>query len=74
MPLKDLVTQSTLSLKGETPAVRPGAEAINDLHFVGGNHVHSDANKPMTQLGTAAGTLQGSKFNQTTPYANPEVQ
>ena len=73
MALKDSVTQSTLSLKGETPALRPGAEAINDLHFVGGAHVHSDSEKPITQLATAATNLQGSKFNQGAPYANPEL-
>ena len=72
MALIDSLTQSTLSLSGETPKVRPGAEAINDIHFVGGQHVHSDPEKPISQLASDALTLAGSKFSKAAPYVNPE--
>ena len=65
--LKDQIG-STLGLKGEQPATRAGANAINDIHYDAKTKGHVEH----SELGNKSATLQGSKFNQSTPYANPE--
>jgi hypothetical protein len=64
---------SDISFKGATPAKRAGADTINDLHVDDiskpSGHVHRGSE--LTDLGTRAETLQGSKFNNSTKYEKP---
>jgi hypothetical protein len=66
--LKNQVS-STLGLKGETPANRPGAAAINDIRY----NVAKGEEINNSDLNVASDNLQGSKYNQAKPYTNPEV-
>jgi len=59
---------STLGLKGETPAKRAGADAINDINYDTKNKI--DINN--SELNTQSDDLQGSKYNKSNPYTNPE--
>lgn len=73
MGIKQDQLSSKLGLGGVTPEKRKGAEAVNDIHFSGGAHVHTSDVGPVTPLGTAATDLVASKYNSKAPYANPEV-
>jgi hypothetical protein len=68
MGIKATQLASSLGLKGEIPATRAGASAINDIHYDPKTKGHINH----SELGDKAATLAGSKFNQSTPYANPE--
>ena len=60
---------SALGLKGETPANRPGASAINDINYDTKNKI--DINN--SELNTQSDNLAGSKYNKDNPYSNPEL-
>lgn len=66
--LKNQVS-STLGLKGETPAKRAGASAINDIRY----NVAKGEEINNSDLNVASDNLQGSKYNQGKPYTNPEA-
>ena len=59
---------STLGLKGETPANRAGADAINDINYDTKNQI--DINN--SELNAQSDNLQGSKYSKDKPYTNPE--
>jgi len=67
------------SFSGKKPPRRAGADAFNDIHTTGlpnSEHVHRDENIPFANgdngLAVKATTLQGSKYNNSTPYRRPD--
>ena len=66
------LTQGHYDYKGVSPDLRKGAIASDDLHYVDGEHVHSDPTLPFAGgeagLASRALTLQGSRYNNNNPY------
>jgi hypothetical protein len=69
MGIKKTQLASTLGLGGETPAVRAGADKLNDINYDVQNKI--DINN--SELNTQSDDLIGSKYNKKTPYTNPEA-
>lgn len=60
---------SVLGLKGETPANRPGASALNDINY----DIKTKKDINNSDLNIQSDNLAGSKYNKDAPYANPEL-
>ena len=66
------LTQGHYDYKGVSPDLRKGALMSDDLHYVAGEHVHSDPTLPFAGgeegLAHRALTLQGSRYNSSNQY------